>query len=484
MKVPYELTAAMGVDERHIQMAHSVSIANSRGYPRLQSVPIDPFKSLSIACYGPSLEETWQNLTPPILSMSGATRFLADHGVTADYHIDMDPRPYKAKHLTPPIPGVHYLMASVCPPETWDQLKDERVTLWHVYSGVDKEGLNTDSWVAQHDHGQLVLQAGSTIGLTAMHVGGLLGYRHFEIHGMDGSFAETRHAGVHFGKKQKPNLTWDAEGVTYRTSKIMANAVAETINNVKHFPMFCVFHGTGLTQALIREANYGHACTANQTEKADRVRRSFARFLDMPQVTKNAASYWDVLMSRPDTGEWLTDVLEIARQAERRRELAKFKTGTIPVETALLLRGLCRWIRPRIVVELGTFIGTSTLALEASEHLYTVDRDNDCLSSTETRTCHPGQSGSQMFDALIAKGVKVDLFFFDGRLQEGDVHRVLKLSHPHTVYTFDDYNGKEKGVVNLGKMATMLPNHAIVEPYRAFEGRSTLAALVPMGPPS
>lgn len=484
MKIPYSLTAATRITERNQHML----CALATGYPRLSPVLIDETRTLSIVAYGPSLEDTWQDIRHPILSMSGATRFLADRGITADFHCDMDPRPHKVKHLAPPIPGVHYLMASVCPPQTWELLKEERVTLFHVFSGRDDAGRDTYDFVAEHDPGAYVGHGGSTIGLTALHLGGVLGYRHFEIFGMDGSFRDdsrsARHAGPHYGTKQQDGRTWNAEGKTYQTSRIMANAVAETINSVSNYPMFCVFHGSGLTQALIREANVPNACTADQTEKARRIRSARARFVDMPKVdvSEGGRSYWDSLLAQPDSGQWLSDVLTIAREAEARRRMASYNTGTVPVETALLLRAMTAWYKPRVAVEIGTFIGTSTLALDASE-VYTCDRDNDCLPSTERIHCYPHQTSTQLLQRLVDLGATVDFFFFDGRLQQGDCHLVMKLSHARTLYAFDDFTGLEKGVINLGKLATLLPNHAMIQPYAPFAGRSTLAALVPMVTP-
>src|SRR5262245_63734243 len=135
-------------------------------------------------------------MTRPIMSMSGATKWLAERGVIADYHIDMDPRQNKVADVTPAVPGVHYIMASVCHPDVFKALAGQRVTLFHVYSGE-----MTYDWVAEMDTGQQVLRGGSTIGLTALHLGGYMGYRHFEIHGMDGSFSDLtrtrRHAGPH-----------------------------------------------------------------------------------------------------------------------------------------------------------------------------------------------------------------------------------------------------------------------------------------------
>ena len=112
MKIPYAMKAAVDDHKRHAQMAVAIQYANDRRWPRLQQQPIDDTRTLSIACYGPSLADTYKSLTHPILSMSGATKWLAERGVIADYHCDMDPRPNKIDDVTPVIPGVTYLMAS------------------------------------------------------------------------------------------------------------------------------------------------------------------------------------------------------------------------------------------------------------------------------------------------------------------------------------------------------------------------------------
>jgi predicted O-methyltransferase YrrM len=488
MKVPYALTAAVKTDDRYVQMQHAVDVATARGYPRLEQVPITESRVLTLACYGPSLADTYQQMRSPILSMSGATRFLADRGIIPDFHVDMDPRSYKARHLEPPVDGVNYLMASVCPPQTWEILKDRKVTLWHTYSGADSHGVDTYQWVAQHDPGQLVIHGGSTIGLTALHVGGVLGYRHFEIHGMDGNRREdgVRHAGVHYGKPQNDPITWDAEGRRYQTSQIMANAVAETINTVRRFPIFCVFHGDGLTQALVREARLRNACTANQTEKAERIRKSVLRVVEMPQgSSKTCGSYWDALLDALPK-DAVPELIRFAQQAERLRVHAKFNTGSIPLETALQLRALCCYYQPKIIVEIGTFIGTSTYAMVASERLYTCDKDNDCLAPTDNIVPHPYTGSTAMFRTLVDEGHAgdVDLFFFDGRIQNEDILLIQHLSHPKTIYAFDDCTDGMKGVANIQKLLPHLQSYGVIPPNPDFHGRSTLGLLMPLVAPS
>lgn len=270
MKVPYQLVAAVSKDRRHEQMAEALKT----GFPRIQQQPIDDEKVISIACYGPSLADTWREIQRPIISVSGALHFLAERGVVPDYHVDMDPRPHKVRHITPPIDGVHYIMASVCPTETWDILKGQKVTLVHVYSSP-----NTEAWIGQNDPEQLMVRTGSTSGMAAMHIAGLLGYRRFEIHGMDGSIRDgKRHAGPHYGHPQG-GITWDAGNKTYQTSRIMANACAEVINSFHTYPMLGVFHGEGLLQALIDEEYNLDNAAVEGTPKAAMVRKAKYKFV-------------------------------------------------------------------------------------------------------------------------------------------------------------------------------------------------------------
>jgi hypothetical protein len=270
VKVPYGLVAAVSKDARHEQMAEALK----HGFPRIQAGEIEDGRSISIACYGPSLADTWRNITGPIISVSGALHYLAERGVVPEYHVDMDPRPHKVRHITPPVDGVHYIMASVCPPKTWDLLKGHKVTLAHVYSSP-----GTHDWIAKNDPGQLMIRTGSTAGMAAMHIAGLLGYRHFEIHGMDGCIRDgKRHAGPHYGHPQG-GITWDAGGHTYQTSRIMANACAEVINSFHLYPIFGVFHGNGLQQALIEEEYNLDNAAVDGTPKAEMVRKARYKFV-------------------------------------------------------------------------------------------------------------------------------------------------------------------------------------------------------------
>lgn len=276
---PFPMKCAVDEQIRQAQMAVCVR----QRLPRLRPRPIDETASISIACYGPSLADTYQALTRPIISMSGSHNFLIERGIVPDYHVDMDPRPTKLAHILTPHPQVQYLMASVCHPFTWSLLRGCRVQTFHVVSGA-----NTYAWLQMYDPQSLLVIAGSSIGLGAIHISGMLGYRHVEIHGMDGCYRDNeRHAGQHFGHHQAP-IPWTANGHTWQTSKIMQNSNVELLSMLHTYPFFVVLHGRGLMQDMVIDADPPNAAVAG-TAKAEAIRT--ARIEIVPTETEPTTAH-------------------------------------------------------------------------------------------------------------------------------------------------------------------------------------------------
>lgn len=178
---------------------------------------------------------------------------------------------------------------------------------------------------------------------------------------------------------------------------------------------------------------------------------------------------------------WLPEIDQVIEQAEARRSRAQYDTGTISRAACLYVRALSVRVRPRIAVEIGTFIGSSTFSMQAG-HLYTCDKSNDCVPSSRTVTCYPFHSSTKMLRALANRGVLVDFFFIDGRLREGDEDLLWRLSTRRTVYAFDDYEGHEKGVINVDRVHPSVPTHHLIPPPPTvldLTGQTTIAVLWP-----
>jgi len=181
--------------------------------------------------------------------------------------------------------------------------------------------------------------------------------------------------------------------------------------------------------------------------------------------------------------------------AELDRDDMTYKTGSIPLATAVWLTLLAQHLKPKRAYEVGTFIGKSTRALAygmAGGQIWTCDASNPAPESLESEShesetiinLHPMTTSTQMFAAMDAEVSKGDLFFFDGRIMPDDLPHIARLSHERTVYAFDDFEGCEKGVANasmLGRRDMRLiypPAPELLAPLGVLD-RSTLALLVP-----
>jgi predicted O-methyltransferase YrrM len=162
----------------------------------------------------------------------------------------------------------------------------------------------------------------------------------------------------------------------------------------------------------------------------------------------------------------LANVEAIARRNE---SLVAHKTGSISYASMVSLFALGYACRPQVIVEVGTYLGRSGLSLlmgartalagVAEPILHTCDMSaNEAqFGAYKEQVNYFGkQKSTEMFAELARRGVKADLVFFDGRLQNEDLpllHQLLKLE---TVYAFDDFEGNEKGVFNSDVVSKLL----------------------------
>lgn len=182
--------------------------------------------------------------------------------------------------------------------------------------------------------------------------------------------------------------------------------------------------------------------------------------------------------------DWLAQVRVHARAAESRRHLAKYDTGTISEAACLYLRAVTSRLQPRVAIEIGTFIGSSSLAMQAGR-IYTCDKSNDCGHLAKHIVCHPYTGSTRMFRQLVDRGASAEFFFFDGRIKDPDLPLIAALATPDTVYAFDDYEGREKGVINVEKLRPRLAaDYDLILPptelgIDGVSGTTTIALLVP-----
>ena len=182
--------------------------------------------------------------------------------------------------------------------------------------------------------------------------------------------------------------------------------------------------------------------------------------------------------------------------------LQRSNSGSIGLGSALSLFLASQKRVPKLIAEVGTYIGNSAAAMGCGAglngqavQLITCDM-HPCtqqpfagLQLPEGSKAQVAQgSSTQMFEFLASKGAKLDMLHLDGRLMKEDLQLLGKLLKPETLIALDDCEGDEKGHMNLDllRRAGLIQQHAFVEPFPrelfrlwGLETRSVTGFLLP-----
>ena len=148
------------------------------------------------------------------------------------------------------------------------------------------------------------------------------------------------------------------------------------------------------------------------------------------------------------------------------------------------------------ILEVGTFIGKSTISMASAMEEFT-DKGEifTCDASNEIKLPYVGntkitqfmkQDSTKMLECLTGK---FDLLFIDGRIKNSDIKLILNLTTDKTIIIFDDFEGIEKGVANLMlfRQSKEFNNHYQINPpseeflkLHNFHSNALLGLLVPL----
>ncbi|MAH85302.1 MAG: hypothetical protein CBB68_13835 [Rhodospirillaceae bacterium TMED8] len=162
------------------------------------------------------------------------------------------------------------------------------------------------------------------------------------------------------------------------------------------------------------------------------------------------------------------------------RKGAEYNTGSISTSSAWALYSVAGLFQPEKVLEVGTFIGKSTMAIATGMHdsglqngiLHTCDLSNaiELPNTTNVKiTQHKKTSSTEMFRQIQLSHNNKHQFQFihlDGRLQNDDIPILAKICSTDIVIALDDFEGFEKGTFNFANMqaANILTDHILIYP--------------------
>ena len=201
---------------------------------------------MSVAGGGPSLKDTVHDLKGVIVTANAGLGYLLEQSITPWACGLLDARPHIAD-LIEPHPDVFYFVASVCHPSVFDKLKNSKVVLWHP-SGAP--GISETL-----PRGTAMIAGGTTMGMRWLNLGHYMGFRNFEMHGLDSSY---RGAKTHAYPDSRDGKVGTIEINGYVTDNNFLTQcldwfhMAELLHMEADRPMVN-FHGDGLLQAMVRE---------------------------------------------------------------------------------------------------------------------------------------------------------------------------------------------------------------------------------------
>lgn len=158
-------------------------IANITANSRLDKAWLkasDPHDGIAVICgSGPSINDDieairrWQGKAT-IFALNGCAKFLADHGITADYQVICDARPDNVALIGP---ARNHLFASQCDPVMFAAVPD--AILWHLQIG------GIEDYFPPYSAGYVLIGGAASVGNTATCLAYAMGFRELHLYGYD-----------------------------------------------------------------------------------------------------------------------------------------------------------------------------------------------------------------------------------------------------------------------------------------------------------
>jgi len=175
-------------------------------------------------------------------------------------------------------------------------------------------------------------------------------------------------------------------------------------------------------------------------------------------------------------GSLLYGVVQTGKQSPKLKALAKERglsgakyddvsnmgeTGAISIQDAYLLYWMVKTFKPKKILEIGTWFGTSAAVMREGcqdTEVFTCDKNNVFVCEKMDRIHYHNMGSTPFLKKMRADGHKFDMVFMDGRFYPKDERRVLKLMR-RPIYATHDYEEGQKGWRNIHALRPIFPEH-------------------------
>lgn len=164
-----------------------------------QAFPHQPNNErIALVCGGPSLRTTERELIEAywsgakVIALNGSYQWCIDRNIKPSCMVMLDAREFNARFIKTAIPKCRYLLAAQCHPKVFDICADRDVTIWHCCSAGEPEFEMLKAYYFGRFH---PITVGTTVAIRALLLLTMLGFRSFDIFGLDSCWMDEAHHG-------------------------------------------------------------------------------------------------------------------------------------------------------------------------------------------------------------------------------------------------------------------------------------------------
>lgn len=204
----------------------NVAFNIKRPLPQMHLYPERPKKEIIIVGGGWSTEDTLDELHElvndgtAILAVNGAGNYLMKNHIRPDMLMILDAKVENVSYVEKEIPNCKYFLSPQCHPSVFDKCEGRDLTAFHIMTFQEIEYAMLYSHYGENFR---CVPGGSTVGLRAISLAHMLGFRLMHLFGFDSCYAPD---GRHHAYGQKWN---DCEGSTEMWARLKSSTGEDTV---------------------------------------------------------------------------------------------------------------------------------------------------------------------------------------------------------------------------------------------------------------
>ena len=244
-----------GVNEDKEKIRDNIKKNIQIGLPQVQPYETQWDKVVGLVLGGATLKETFPDLLEkrkngmPVITVNGSHKYCMAGGLTPSGMIMLDSREFNNRFVYPLVEDCKYFISSQCHPSVFENLKDNKVWIWHC-AGDDNFDLLKEVYGEEY----YPIMGGATVALRAVHLLRMLGFHKFEMYGFDSCIGEEHHAYEQPENDGEAVLDVMVSGKEFKCTAANYHQAKEFVDMIsktgEHYDL--AVHGDGLISHIIK----------------------------------------------------------------------------------------------------------------------------------------------------------------------------------------------------------------------------------------